>query len=262
MKTLALVALLSTLSLATPLSPRENNGHHEGNPNSEGGAAQCDTAPFTDPPQVPTPQSTLHNLATWGPYISQESALCRDVPKGMTVDQVTILMRHGARGPTASSYPKVLSAVAKAKNATVTDPAFSFLKTYKADDYTADALTDYGRKQMYDAGQFYAKRYKKLAPNYFTRAASQERVVESGQYFMQGFLGQKFEVKNITQLPEVHLIIDDTGKENNTLSQVPCPGYDKSTNLAAEAEKNFNAVRELLRPLTSDLDACRHWPYE
>lgn len=228
MNTVTLFTLLGTLASASPLVPR--------------GVGSCDTAPLSDPPKVSTPSSTLSNLAGWGPYISLESPLCRDTPSGFTIDQVTVLMRHGARGPTASSYPSIKAAVAKAANATVMDSAFDFVKNYSAEGFTADALTDYGRKQMYDAGSTYAKRYKKLVKKYFTRAASQTRVVESGQYFMQGFNGDKFAIKNTTLLPTMDLIINDDGTVNNTLTQVACPGYDDSTDLAAEAETNFNAV--------------------
>lgn len=231
MKTVALFALLSTLVTAGPIESRSTQ------------SCACDTAPYSSGPKVSTSEHTILSLGAYAPFISRPSSLCRDTPKGFTVDQVTIVSRHGARSPTASALKKITATIAKATNATITDDTFAFVKNYTLDGYTADQLTDFGRRQMYDSGVTYAKRYKSLAKKSFTRSASQDRVVESSQYFIQGFSGQKFNIINSTLLTLPDVIVSEDAGMNNTMANMNCPAFDDATVDPGDvAEDNWTAV--------------------
>lgn len=105
----------------------------------------CDTSapPLSSPLSVSTPLSTILSLGPYSPYVPQNSTLCRNVPDGFTVDQVTVLSRHGARSPTAGSTKLILAAVAAAKNTTgeVSDEAYAFIAGYNYTGFKADQLT-------------------------------------------------------------------------------------------------------------------------
>jgi hypothetical protein len=96
---------------------------------------------------------------------------------------------------------------------------------------------------MYDSGVTYAKRYKSLAKKSFTRSASQDRVVESSQYFIQGFSGQKFNIINSTLLTLPDVIVSEDAGMNNTMANMNCPAFDDATVDPGDvAEDNWTAV--------------------
>jgi hypothetical protein len=152
------------------------------------------SSPDTDAALGQTPLSKLSNLGPYSPFLSQQSFTCRDVPEGFTVDQVQIFARHGARNPTASALTKLEATLAKLANATSSiDPTLEFVtKGYTYGNVTADALTDFGRRQMWIMGKRYSEQYWWLKDEMFVRASSDARVVESGQFFLQGAKGQEF----------------------------------------------------------------------
>lgn len=110
----------------------------------------------------------------------------------MTIDQVQIYSRHGARNPTASALKKIVATLDKVVNRTSTDSTLSFLQSYSYGNVQADQLTDFGRREMWYAGKKFADEYKGLVGDKFTRAGSDARVVESGAFFLQGLQGQDF----------------------------------------------------------------------
>ncbi|KAL7418618.1 hypothetical protein Q5752_007076 [Cryptotrichosporon argae] len=205
--------------------------------------SSCETEPLSGPPNVSTPLDTIYGLGAYAPYISQHSSYCRNVPDGFVIDQVSIVSRHGARSPTASALKSIQSSLAKLANVTITNETLAFAQSYSLDGFTADALTDYGRYELYLSGATHAKIYQDLAHDIFARASGEQRVIESSQYFLQGFLGEDFVIKNTSDLPEPQVIISETTGLNNTLIVSNCPADENYTpNLETTAQTNWLSV--------------------
>ena len=105
-----------------------------------------------------------------------------------------MIMRHGARNPTASALQRILKSLAKVEGRFSSDPALAFVEKFNYNTTQADQLTDFGRREMWTAGKRYAEEYKDLAGSAFSRADADDRVVESGGFFLQGFTGNDFDL--------------------------------------------------------------------
>jgi len=99
-------------------------------------------------------------------------------------------VKHGAQNP-ASALKKIQTSIAKLKNATsASDPKLDFVKGFTYTNVSAGDLTDFGRREMWYMGKRYAEEYEKVAGGPFVRARSDRRIVESGEFFLQGFRGR------------------------------------------------------------------------
>lgn len=157
-----------------------------------------------DANSINSPLFVVGNQGPYSPFLSQESYLPRGTPEGWTIDQVSVIMRHGARNPTASAGKKISASLALLNNRTsIADSAFDFVDGYSFDNYTADALTDFGRKECYDAGVAFRKAYADLDDGLFVRSASDGRVVESSGWFLQGWNGEAFDLGATLEDPAV-----------------------------------------------------------
>lgn len=153
---------------------------------------------------ITTPLSTVANQGPYSPFLLQPTDLPREVPSGWEVDQVSILMRHGARAPTASAAKKIAASLALLERRTsIKDPALAFVDGYTFTGFKADALTDFGRRECFDAGTTFRREYANLADGLFVRSASDGRVVESSGFFLQGWAGSAFDLNTTLPLPEV-----------------------------------------------------------
>jgi len=111
----------------------------------------------------------------------------------MTIDQVQIYARHGARNPTANALKRIQASLAKVVNRTSTDSTLGFLETYSyGEGVKADQLTDFGRRELWAMGDKFRQEYADLHDDRFIRAASDGRVVESGEFFLQGLRGEEY----------------------------------------------------------------------
>jgi len=153
-----------------------------------------DPAPSFDTDQAlsSTPVSKLSNIGPYSPYLGQISPICRDPPPGFKVDQVQIYSRHGARNPTANSLKSILKTLDKVVNRTSTDESLKFVQNFTYGDVKAEQLTDFGRRELWIAGKTFKEAYPDLIGDRFTRAGSDNRVVESGQFFLQGLEGETY----------------------------------------------------------------------
>ncbi|GKT45677.1 3-phytase A [Colletotrichum spaethianum] len=170
----------------------------------------------------------------WGqysPFFSVPSEINAATPPGCEVTFVQILSRHGARDPTASKTANYKALVDRI-HASVTNygKGFEFIKNY---EYTlgADQLTSFGQKELVDSGEAFYRRYQALAANNdpFIRSSGQERVVESGLNWTQGFYGSKIAdghngpdggiVGLVTIIPEADGV-------NNTLDHGLCTAFE------------------------------------
>ncbi|WWD05867.1 hypothetical protein V865_003951 [Kwoniella europaea PYCC6329] len=187
----------------------------------------------------------------------------KGLPKGCEISQVTVLHRHAARYPTASVGECLLSAMKKLENRDVQmprrHPELSFLtKTdLKLKDWDFDGLTDQGRKQSWISGRQVKQMYGSFLRNaegVFTRSSGGERVVETSGYWLEGFRGERFKLRDVSKLPKVDLVILEGEAFNNTLSVHSCPAFQ---NLSPKtSELRFSDLSPLLEPTLNRLNAA------
>ncbi|SPO31878.1 related to Thiamine-repressible acid phosphatase precursor [Ustilago trichophora] len=180
-KSAALLLLLQfvTLSLCTPLTSRASSSsskfvleQHLGN-----------LSPYFDAP-VP-------------------AHLSLGVPSGCHVSQVSLIHRHGSRGPISQEIGTIrnLSYYLNNNTALLTSPKappppqFAFLAEngggWSAADLKQDDLTAVGRRELFDHGV----RFRLDYPHHNTStllAGQQDRVVESAQWFAAGYFGKDY----------------------------------------------------------------------
>jgi len=156
----------------------------------------------------------------------------------MQVDQVQIVSRHGARNPTANALKKLKKTISQLSSAKTSDPKLKFIETWTYPEVEADALTDFGRHEVYNAGARYAKQYASLGKETFVRADESARVVESASFFLQGWNGDAFSTTAPKALPDVIQM----GK-NMTLDIGTCDTYENQEVDPSEvAEENWTAT--------------------
>ncbi|GKT92984.1 histidine acid phosphatase [Colletotrichum tofieldiae] len=176
-------------------------------------------------------EADVHLLGPVLPFFSVPSKINAATPPGCEVTFAQILSRHGARDPTAGKTATYKALVDRI-HASVTNygRGFEFIKTY---EYTlgADQLTPFGQKELVDSGEAFYRRYQALAATNdpFIRSSGQDRVVESGLNWTQGFYGSKIAdghngpdggiVGLVTIIPEAKGI-------NNTLDHGLCTAFE------------------------------------
>jgi hypothetical protein len=140
----------------------------------------------------------LHHLGGQAPYFSAPSqfGLSADTPAGCAVDQAAYIVRHGSRYPSTGAYSgwKGLGARLAAKNYTASGP-LQFLPSWTppVDDGAneVEQLSGTGALEAFQLGV--QLRRLGLTPggqNFTVWSASQQRVVDTAQWFMDGYLAQ------------------------------------------------------------------------
>ncbi|KAE8382918.1 histidine phosphatase superfamily [Aspergillus bertholletiae] len=238
-KRVAIVSIMAVLSVLLPLTlflssvvgtPVTSPKHQSCNTVDEG--YQCFSG-------------VSHLWGQYSPYFSvdDESSLSDDIPDHCQVTFAQVLSRHGARYPTESKskkYAKLIKAIQH--NATSFTGKYAFLKSY---NYTlgADDLTAFGESQMVNSGIKFYQRYEKLAKDIvpFIRASGSDRVIASGEKFIEGFQKAKLgesKTKQDQPAPIVNVIIPETDGFNNTLDHGTCTVFE-SSEAEDEAEEKF-----------------------
>ncbi|KAH3003966.1 hypothetical protein KXV73_000891, partial [Aspergillus fumigatus] len=140
---------------------------------SSAGSKSCDTVDLG----YQCSPATSHLWGQYSPFFSLEDELSvsSKLPKDCRITLVQVLSRH-----------KLVTAIQA--NATDFKGKFAFLKTY---NYTlgADDLTAFGEQQLVNSGIKFYQRYKALARSVvpFIRASGSDRVIASGEKFIEGF---------------------------------------------------------------------------
>lgn len=168
---------------------------------------QCDT-------------SISHQWGQYSPFFKVTGSLSPEIPTGCEVTFAQLLSRHGARDPTLNKtilYNETISKIQSSVDEFKGD--FAFLADYT---YTlgADQLTLLGEQELVNSGIEFFNRYESLAKKHspFVRAASQERVAESAQKFIKGYLERKRSSTGATPAPDPYpvLVIREGVGSNNT----------------------------------------------
>lgn len=168
-----------------------------------------------------------HFWGQYSPFFSVDTDINVEVPDGCSITFAQVLSRHAARDPTASKTKTYNATIQKIqKNVKEFSGKYAFLKDFK---YTlgADLLTTFGQQEMVNSGEKYFGRYRSLArkANLFVRASGQQRVIDSAEYFLDGFYKAK-NGGNRTEYPETLLTISEDSGFNNTLSHSLCTAFE------------------------------------
>ncbi|KAL0948620.1 hypothetical protein HGRIS_010429 [Hohenbuehelia grisea] len=117
------------------------------------------------------------------------------LPADCTVEQVMLMGRHGSRFPLASELVFITNLTTKlASKASALQRArlpseLAFLKEGYTSTLGHDDLTAMGRRQLFDHGVDFRLKYPHLIAD-SVLAGDQDRVIESAQWFAQGYFGR------------------------------------------------------------------------
>ena len=189
--------------------------------------------------------NTSHLWGQYSPYfsLSDKSHISPDIPRGCEVTFVQMLSRHGARFPTKSKGKDYKAVVDKIQqNATKLSGKYAFLRDYEY-KMREDDMTKFGEKELHDSGVKFYERYEALARSSvpFIRASGQERVIESGEKFGDGFEKAKKRdrrAKNGQKKAKVNVVIPEGDSFNDTLNHGTCTKFEE-TKPGDEAEDIF-----------------------
>ncbi|KAJ7476057.1 phosphoglycerate mutase-like protein [Mycena latifolia] len=143
--------------------------------------------------------SVLNHLGNLSPYAKAPvpHGVSETLPADCAVEQVMLMGRHGSRFPLSSELPYITNLTAKlaapAGAAAIKRAHLPASMQFLKDGYTStlgvNDLTAPGRRQLFDHGVDFRLRYPNLAAS-SVLAGNQDRVVESAQWFSQGFFGR------------------------------------------------------------------------
>ncbi|KAJ5895151.1 Histidine phosphatase superfamily clade-2 [Penicillium taxi] len=188
-----------------------------------------------------------HHWGAYSPYFSlAEEGINGAIPNECDVTFVQALSRHGARYPTASKskkYKKLLEAIQA--NATAYKDKTQFLRSYNY-SLGSDDLIPFGEREMVNSGIKFYNRYKALTRDYipFIRSSGSSRVIESGEFFIQGFNQSKTQdnaAKKNQSSPTINVVISEDTGMNNTLNHNTCPAFEASE-LGDNISDNYTAI--------------------
>ncbi|KAK0446262.1 histidine phosphatase superfamily [Armillaria borealis] len=137
------------------------------------------------------------------------------LPEDCTVVQVMLMGRHGSRWPLQSELvyitnltEKLAASTEYIQNADLPEN-LQFLKSGYVTTLGHDNLTAPGRKEMFDHGVNFRLKYQHLEAT-SVLAGDQDRVVESAQWFSQGYFGREWaelESRVFSTIPEDEVTI-------------------------------------------------------
>ena len=161
------------------------------------------------------------------PRLSDKAPLCQ-------LKQVHILHRHGARYPTTGAPPEKLRSWLEDNPNVKYTGKLAFLNEYTY-RIGRELLVPLGRQQLYDSGAKAAIMYGQLVAQdakekdkhgqpktLFARAGSQQRIVDSGLAWLNGFSGNDW--KNATSF---EIQIEAPAFNTTTAPEFACPAADK-----------------------------------
>ncbi|KAI0833306.1 phosphoglycerate mutase-like protein [Trametes gibbosa] len=160
------------------------------------------------------------HLGNLGPYKKGPvpHGIEETLPDGCEVEQVMLMHRHGARFPLPSELAFITDLVDRLANASAAikkarlPDCLAFLKDGYNSTLGHDDLTPPGRLQLFQHGVEFRLKYPKLVADGIL-AGLQDRVVESAQWFAQGYYGREWASLNATALSTI-------GEDSQTVSWI------------------------------------------
>jgi len=157
----------------------------------------------------------LGNLSPYFTPANTPASLLSGIPESCSVDRAFLVHRHGSRQPISSELPTIqnLSYYLNNNTALFKNPKgqlpseFSFLTSGWSSSFTLNNLSAPGRQQLFDHGVALRLDYPSLYTD-TVLAGDQDRVVESAQWFMDGYYGRYVEdVAVLNKIAEDNLTI-------------------------------------------------------
>ncbi|THH13821.1 hypothetical protein EUX98_g9679 [Antrodiella citrinella] len=157
------------------------------------------------------PWQLSEHLGNLSPYFKapNPAGLTETLPADCQVNQVMTMVRHGSRYPLVTELPFITNLVSKLSNHTALiqkaklPTSLQFLK----DGYTStlghDDLTAPGRLQLFEHGVNFRLRYPQLEVT-SVLAGNQDRVLESAQWFAQGYFGRSWAGLNASEFSTIN----------------------------------------------------------
>ncbi|KAK4699832.1 acid phosphatase, partial [Phenoliferia sp. Uapishka_3] len=183
----------------------------------------------------------LQHLGGQSPYFPAPAqyGVSSALPAGCHIDQVSYLVRHGARYPTKGSYAGWVSLQQKIANATfVARGPLRFLPGWKVPVNDAgnetEMLSGEGALEAFRLG--FELRQLELTPGgegLTVWSASQQRVVDTAQWFLDGYLSQGH--YNISDLGKIVLMADSVNYTyaNSLTPTNSCPKFAENDTLGS-----------------------------
>ncbi|KAK1994152.1 histidine acid phosphatase [Colletotrichum falcatum] len=199
-------------------------------------------------------KSIQHFWGPYSPYFSEPSEISADTPPGCEITFAQVLSRHGARDPIKVMAAKFKALVTRIHTSvTGYSKEYEFIKTYKY-NLGSEQLTPFGQREMVDSGRAFYQRYQALAAKHepFVRAAGQERVIDSGRNWMQGFYGSKYKAGGGTK--EHILIIPEAKGVHNTLKHGLCTAFEDDIHSSSGKSARVVWRNIFTRPITARLN--------
>lgn len=188
----------------------------------------------------------------WGQYspyfaVGSQSGLSGEVPSECQITFANVLSRHGARFPTASKSSKYSSLIEDIQNNATSFPdKYAFLETYEY-NLGEDDLTQFGENQLVNSGIKFYNRYSNLTRNVvpFIRASGSDRVIASGEKFIEGFQSAKTNdthARPNQATPSVNVVITEGTEYNNTLDHSICTSFENNDDFEDHVADDFTAL--------------------
>lgn len=188
------------------------------------------------------------------------SEISSEVPDGCKISFAQVLARHGARDPTSSKTAVYANLIGRVHSSVSSYPGrFAFLANYS---YTlgADQLTPFGQQQMFNLGIEFFNRYHNPAEQFapFIRTTDEDRVLESGENFTQGFYQTCTADKSshsCGNLPYPIVEISEDPGSNNTLDHGLCTSFEDGiySDIGSNAQAMWTNI--FVPPITDRLNA-------
>ena len=157
------------------------------------------------------------------------------LPPGANISQVHMISRHGSRYPTSNSTQlalgKALINSTKAGNKFTGNLTFLNSWSYKLG---AEVMVHVGYQELFDSGVLHWYDYGALYdPNatFVVRSTTQERMRESAEYFLTGFVGFNWQANPRVK---VEFILEGTGFNDSLAGYFKC--NNTSTNVSMQGD--------------------------
>ncbi|ORY59738.1 histidine phosphatase superfamily [Pseudomassariella vexata] len=201
----------------------------------------------------------LGNLSPYFVPTNTPESLKSGTPPGCTVEKAFLVHRHGSRNPLSDELGVIQNLSYYMNNHTdqFSQPraklpaAFSFFTTGWNTTLKTNDLSAPGRQQLFDHGVALRLAY----PNLYTTsvlAGDQDRVIESAQWFMDGYYG-----RTVNETATLELIAEDEETVSWITPMDTCAGWEYAYGSAPVAE--WGAV--YLAPIAKRINALLAKPY-
>ncbi|EIN09821.1 phosphoglycerate mutase-like protein [Punctularia strigosozonata HHB-11173 SS5] len=208
----------------------------------------------------------LHHSGPASPYFDAppQDDIPVETPAGCIVDQAAYIVRHGSRYPEPGSFAGWQSLFTTFQNSSYTASgplAFIPSWTLPVDDQPHEPLflSSTGAGEAFSLGMELRKRYG-LTPggsNITVWSAGQQRVIDTANYFVQGYLSQGNYLSNTSENRGTIISLPDSVNYTFANSLTPssaCPSYSSGDRSAVATTFRANYQPSIAKRLNKFLD--------